>query len=204
MTQHYFSEDPGVERRQRTIRFEVAGREIEALSISGTFSTTKLDPGTAVLLSLHEHFPTSGDALDIGCGWGPIAISIALSSPQTQVYAVDINERAVSQTRENAKRLGLENIRAVLPTELELDQKFDAIWSNPPIRIGKSALHELMNTYLPRLRPGGSAYLVVQKQLGAESFQKWLTSEFDDRRVTKVENSKGYRVIRVTAPASYH
>jgi 16S rRNA G1207 methylase RsmC len=204
MTQHYFSEDPGVERRQRTIRFEVAGREIEALSISGTFSTTKLDPGTAVLLSLHEHFPTSGDALDIGCGWGPIAISIALSSPQTQVYAVDINERAVSQTRENAKRLGLENITAVLPTELELDQKFDAIWSNPPIRIGKSALHELMNTYLPRLRPGGSAYLVVQKQLGAESFQKWLTSEFDDCRVTKVENSKGYRVIRVTAPASYH
>ena len=103
MTQHYFSEDPGVERRQRTIRFEVAGREIEALSISGTFSTTKLDPGTAVLLSLHEHFPTSGDVLDIGCGWGPIAISIALSSPQTQVYAVDINERAASQTRENAK-----------------------------------------------------------------------------------------------------
>ena len=204
MTQHYFSEDPGVERRQRTIRFEVAGREIEALSISGTFSTTKLDPGTKVLLSLHEHFPTSGDVLDIGCGWGPIAISIALSSPQTQVYAVDINERAVSQTRENAKRLGLENITAVLPTELELDQKFDAIWSNPPIRIGKSALHELMNTYLPRLRPGGSAYLVVQKQLGAESFQKWLASEFDDCRVTKVENSKGYRVIRVTAPASYH
>ncbi|MGA1170908.1 MAG: class I SAM-dependent methyltransferase [Aquiluna sp.] len=204
MTQHYFSEDPGVERRQRTIRFEVAGREIEALSISGTFSTTKLDPGTKVLLSLHEHFPTSGDVLDIGCGWGPIAISIALSSPQTQVYAVDINERAVSQTRENAKRLGLENITAVLPTELELDQKFDAIWSNPPIRIGKSALHELMNTYLPRLRPGGSAYLVVQKQLGAESFQKWLASEFDDCQVTKVENSKGYRVIRVKAPASYH
>ena len=204
MTQHYFSEDPSVEKRQRTIRFEVAGRELEALSISGTFSTTKLDPGTKVLLSLHEHFPTSGDVLDIGCGWGPIALSIALSSPETQVFAVDINERAVTQTRENSKRLGLENITAVMPTELELDQKFDAIWSNPPIRIGKSALHELMHTYLPKLRPGGSAYLVVQKQLGAESFQKWLTSEFDDCQVTKLENSKGYRVIRVTAPASYH
>jgi 16S rRNA G1207 methylase RsmC len=204
MTQHYFSEDPSAEKRQRTIRFEVAGKEIEALSISGTFSTTKLDPGTKVLLSLHEHFPTTGDVLDIGCGWGPIALSIALSSPETQVFAVDINERAVTQTRENAQRLGLENITAVMPTELELNQKFDAIWSNPPIRIGKSALHELMHTYLPKLRPGGSAYLVVQKQLGAESFQKWLTSEFDDCQVTKLEISKGYRVIRVTAPASYH
>jgi 16S rRNA G1207 methylase RsmC len=142
--------------------------------------------------------------LDIGCGWGPIALSIALSSPETEVFAVDINERAVSQTIENAKRLGLENITAVMPTGLEPDQKFDAIWSNPPIRIGKSALHELMRTYLPRLRPGGNAYLVVQKQLGAESFQKWLASEFEDWQVTKVENSKGYRVIRVTAPASYH
>jgi 16S rRNA G1207 methylase RsmC len=204
MTQHYFSEDPNVERRQRTIRFELAGKEIEALSISGTFSTTKLDPGTKVLLSLHEQFPTAGDVLDIGCGWGPIALSIALSSPETEVFAVDINERAVSQTIENAKRLGLENITAVMPTGLEPDQKFDAIWSNPPIRIGKSALHELMRTYLPRLRPGGNAYLVVQKQLGAESFQKWLASEFEDWQVTKVENSKGYRVIRVTAPASYH
>ena len=89
--------------------------------------------------------------LDIGCGWGPIALSIALSSPEAEVFAVDINERAVSQTIENAKRLGLENIKAVMPTGLEPDQKFDAIWSNPPIRIGKSALHELMRTYLPRL-----------------------------------------------------
>lgn len=204
MTQHYFSEDPSVERRQRTIRFEVAGKEIEALSISGTFSTTKLDPGTKVLLSLHEHFPTSGAVLDIGCGWGPIALSIALTSPETEVFAVDINERAVTQTKENADRLGLKNLKAILPTDLDKSQKFDAIWSNPPIRIGKSALHKLMHTYLPRLMPGGDAYLVVQKQLGAESFQKWLASEFDDCQVTKVENSKGYRVIRVTAPASYH
>jgi 16S rRNA (guanine1207-N2)-methyltransferase len=105
-------------------------------------------------------------------GGGPIALSIALSSPETEVFAVDINERAVSQTTENAKRLGLENITAVMPTGQEPEQKFDAIWSNPPIRIGKSALHELMRTYLPKLRPGGSAYLVVQKQLGAESFSK--------------------------------
>lgn len=204
MAQHYFSEDPSVERRQRTIRFEVAGREIEALSVSGTFSTNKLDPGTKVLLGLDENFPASGDVLDIGCGWGPIALSIALLSPGTQVFAVDVNERAVEQTRENATRLGLANLTAYQPEELAEDQRFDAIWSNPPIRIGKPALHELMRTYLPRLKPGGSAFLVVQKQLGAESFQKWLETEFSQFQVAKVENSKGYRVIRVIAPASSH
>ena len=204
MAQHYFSEDPSVERRQRTIRFEVAGREIEALSVSGTFSTNKLDPGTKVLLGLYENFPASGDVLDIGCGWGPIALSIALLSPGTQVFAVDVNERAVEQTRENATRLGLANLTAYQPEELAEDKRFDAIWSNPPIRIGKTALHELMRNYLPRLKPGGSAYLVVQKQLGAESFQKWLETEFSQFQVAKVENSKGYRVIRVIAPANSH
>lgn len=204
MAQHYFSEDPSVERRQRTIRFEVAGREIEALSVSGTFSTNKLDPGTKVLLGLDDNFPASGDVLDIGCGWGPIALSIALLSPGTQVFAVDVNERAVEQTRENATRLGLANLTTYQPEELAEDQRFDAIWSNPPIRIGKPALHELMRTYLPRLKPGGSAFLVVQKQLGAESFQKWLETEFSQFQVAKVENSKGYRVIRVIAPASSH
>ena len=204
MAQHYFSEDPIVERRQRTIRFEVAGREIEALSVSGTFSTNKLDPGTKVLLGLHENFPASGDVLDIGCGWGPITLSIALLSPGTQVFAVDVNERAVEQTRENATRLGLANLTAYQPEELAKDQRFDAMWSNPPIRIGKTALHELMRNYLPRLKPGGSAFLVVQKQLGAESFQTWLATEFSHFQVAKVENSKGYRVIRVIAPASSH
>ena len=204
MAQHYFSEDPSVERRQRTIRFEVAGREIEALSVSGTFSTNKLDPGTKVLLGLNEDFPASGDVLDIGCGWGPIALAIALHSPATHVFAVDVNERAVEQTRETASRLGLSNLTACQPQELSADTKFDAIWSNPPIRIGKPALHELMRTYLPRLKPGGSAFLVVQKQLGAESFQKWLETEFSKFEVTKVENSKGYRVTKVIAPASSH
>ena len=202
MAQHYFSEDPSVETRQRLIRFEVGGHQIEALSVSGTFSTTKLDPGTKVLLGLNQHFPTSGDVLDIGCGWGPIALSIALTSPETQVFAIDVNGRAIAQTQENAIRLGAGNVRALLPEELSEKQRFDAIWSNPPIRIGKSALHGLMSSYLPRLKPGASAYLVVQKQLGAESFQKWLAEEFADCEVAKVENSKGYRVIRVTAPAS--
>lgn len=204
MAQHYFSKDPSAQQKQRQVSFEVAGRQIQAQTVSGTFSTSRLDPGTKVLLGLSADFPTSGDVLDIGCGWGPISLAIALSNPETKVFALDINERAVAQTNVNAKNLGLTNLAALTPENLNADQKFDAIWSNPPIRIGKPALHELMRTYLPRLKPGGVAYLVVQKQLGAESFQNWLAGEFEDCQVTKVENSKGYRVIRLRAPASFH
>ena len=201
MAQHYFSEDPGVERREREVSFEVGGKVISAKSVSGTFSTSGLDQGTKVLLALHEHFPKEGDVLDIGCGWGPIALSIASFSQEVKVYGVDVNERAVSQTKENASKLGLTNVFAYLPEELTGNQRFDAIWSNPPIRIGKKALHALMRDYLPRLKEGGSAYLVVQKQLGAESFQRWLTQEFESFEVSKVANSKGYRVIRAIAPS---
>ena len=201
MAQHYFSEDPGVERREREISFEVGGEVISAKSVSGTFSTAGLDKGTKVLLALHEQFPRSGEVLDIGCGWGPITLSIASLSPNVRVYGVDVNERAINQTKENASRLGLTNVFAYLPEQLDKDQEFDGIWSNPPIRIGKEALHALMRNYLPKLKAGGSAYLVVQKQLGAESFQKWLSAEFESFEISKVANSKGYRVIRATAPS---
>ena len=201
MAQHYFSEDPEVERREREVVFEVGGKVISAKSVSGTFSTSGLDQGTKVLLTLHEYFPKTGEVLDIGSGWGPIALSIASLCPKTKVFAVDVNGRAISQTKENASRLGLTNVFAYLPEQLDKNLEFDAIWSNPPIRIGKKALHALMRDYLPRLKGGGSAYLVVQKQLGAESFQKWLSTEFQGFEVSKVANSKGYRVIRATAPS---
>ena len=201
MAQHYFSEDPGVQRREREISFEVGGEVISAKSVSGTFSTAGLDKGTKVLLALHEQFPRSGEVLDIGCGWGPITLSIASLSPHVRVYGVDVNERAINQTKEIASRLGLTNVFAYLPEQLDKDQEFDGIWSNPPIRIGKEALHALMRNYLPKLKAGGSAYLVVQKQLGAESFQKWLSAEFESFEISKVANSKGYRVIRATAPS---
>ena len=201
MAQHYFSEDPGVERREREVVFEVGGKVISAKSVSGTFSTAGLDKGTKVLLALHEHFPETGEVLDIGCGWGPITLSIASLCPKTKVYGVDVNERAISQTKESASRLGLTNVFAYLPEQLDKNLEFVAIWSNPPIRIGKEALHALMRDYRPRMKAGGSAYLVVQKQLGAESFQKWLSTEFQGFEVSKVANSKGYRVIRATAPS---
>ena len=194
---HYFSADPSAEQKNLPVSFDVAGKSFELTSSSGTFSKGKLDAGTAVLLGLHEEFPVSGEVLDLGCGWGPIGIAIASLSPQTSVTAIDVNRRSLELANQNAKQLGLANYRAVENSELAKDAKFDAIWSNPPIRIGKQQLHGLLIWSLGMLSPTGSAFLVVQKQLGADSVQKWLQEIFPERKVERVANSKGYRVLKV-------
>jgi 16S rRNA (guanine1207-N2)-methyltransferase len=195
---HYFSAEPQAEAKSYPIEFEVAGRTIKALGASGTFSANKLDAGTRVLMNLHANFPSRGRVLDLGCGWGPISLALAIQSPELEVFAVDVNQRSLAQTAENAASLGLTNVSTSLESDMSDGQIFDQIWSNPPIRVGKEVLHALMEKYLPMLTFGGSAWMVVQKQLGAESFQKWLTERFRGFEVERVANDKGYRVLRVT------
>jgi 16S rRNA G1207 methylase RsmC len=200
--EHYFSPDPSAEKKLQTVSFRVENQTLNLSAISGTFSSTGLDKGTAVLLSLSELFPTSGDVLDLGCGWGAIATSIAKLRPNTKVWAIDVNQRSVQQTIANAKDLELTNVYALLPDELSDELLFDEIWSNPPVRIGKKELHLLLEKYLGKLKPGGRAMLVVQKQLGAPSLMRWLAESFAERKVEKVLVDRGYWVIRVTAPRS--
>lgn len=199
--EHYFSSEPTTKKNETEISFEVAGAKFDMAAASGTFSSTKLDPGTKVLLSQTSLFPKDGNVLDLGCGWGPIGIVIATLCPETKVRAVDINQRSIEQTQANADRIGLPNFSAHLVEDLPKDVKFAAIWSNPPIRIGKVALHELLKNYLPRLEEGGKAYLVVQKNLGADSLVRWLAEEFPDHEVARVGTAKTYRVIEVASPA---
>jgi len=199
--EHYFSSEPTTNKNETEISFEVAGAKFDMAAASGTFSSTKLDPGTKVLLSYTGLFPKDGTVLDLGCGWGPIGIVLASLSPETKVHAVDINQRSVGQTQANADRAGISNFQVHLAEDLPVNMKFDAIWSNPPIRIGKVALHELLKKYLTRLEDGGKAYLVVQKNLGADSLQRWLAEEFPDHAVSRAGTAKTYRVIEVVSPA---
>jgi 16S rRNA (guanine1207-N2)-methyltransferase len=201
--EHYFSSDPAAPKKTVNVLLEVAGTEIPIEAASGTFSSSKLDAGTAVLLKQDSHFPKDGNVLDIGCGWGPIGISIARISTETQVYGIDINQRSIEQSNLNAASLGLQNYWAMHSKDLPQDIKFSGIWSNPPIRVGKKVLHELMETFIPRLEPGGKAMLVVQKNLGADSFQRWLSVTFPETEVSRVATSKGYRVISVVSSPSY-
>jgi 16S rRNA (guanine1207-N2)-methyltransferase len=195
---HYFSQEPSSPLKPKTIQIPVAGEIVDVTTASGTFSPAQLDFGTEVLIEQMDLAPVSGNLLDLGCGWGPIALNLAKLRPNTKVWAVDVNTRSVELTQANAKNLGISNINAVLPDQVPADLRFSGIWSNPPIRIGKKELHELLLLWLPRLETGGEAYLVVQKNLGSDSLQKWLTEElatgFEVSRYTSI---KTYRVLKI-------
>ena len=195
---HYFSQEPGSALKPKSILIPVAGELMQVTTASGTFSPAQLDFGTEVLIEQMDLAPESGDLLDLGCGWGPIALNLAKLRPSTKVWAVDVNTRSVELTAKNAKDLGLSNITTCIPEDVPENVEFSGIWSNPPIRIGKKELHELLLKWLPRLAIGAEAYLVVQKNLGSDSLQKWLTEELaGNYEVSRYTSIKTYRVIKV-------
>src|SRR5438128_12147254 len=148
---HYFNAQPDVPDVRRPLNVVLDGKERVLETSAGIFSPDGVDKGTAVLLEEAPDPAREGELLDIGCGWGPIALTMALRSPAATVHAVDVNERSLALTAANARRLGLENVRTALPDDVPIDARFATIWSNPPIRIGKHALHELLLLWLPRL-----------------------------------------------------
>jgi 16S rRNA (guanine1207-N2)-methyltransferase len=161
----------------------------------GVFSGDRVDPGTVELLHAAPPPPASGHLLDLGCGYGPVAVALATQAPGATVWAVDTNRRALGLAGENAARLGLGNIRAVGPDAVEPEVRFATIWSNPPIRIGKDALHRLLLEWLGRLTPDGRGYLVVHKHLGGDSLAVWLDDQ--GHGTNKLASRKGYRILEV-------
>lgn len=197
-TNHYFSATPDSAPNWREIEVSIAGAPRRVDVAAGVFSHDGLDKGTRILLDEVPTPPSTGNFLDIGSGWGPIALSLALQSPEARVWAIDPNERAREATTRNAHKLSCANVTVVAPAEVPASESFDLIWSNPPIRVGKQVLHEIMTTWIPRLSEGGEAYLVVAKQLGADSLQKWLADTFPLMQVKRFATTRGFRVIRVT------
>jgi 16S rRNA G1207 methylase RsmC len=191
---HYFSTSPRSHFTTRTIRAVLAGREVEVVTAPGVFSPEHVDQGTRVLLDAVPEPAASGHLLDLGAGWGPIALTLALRAPDATVWAVDVNERALDLVRRNAARLGISNVNAALPDDVPAEVRFAAIWSNPPIRVGKRELHAMLEQWLSRLADDGIAWLVVAKHLGAESLQRWLADSLG-LDVMRAANSKGFRVI---------
>lgn len=198
MGDHYFSAHPSAPEQLRRIRVSLADRDVEVTTAGGVFSPDHVDSGTRVLLSNTPEPPAGGDFLDLGAGWGPISLSLAMLSPRARIWAVDVNERALDLVRRNADELGLHNVNAVLPEDVPDGISFRTIWSNPPIRVGKAVLHELMETWLPRLAERSDAYLVVQRNLGSDSLHRWLDAALDDRfSVHRHATAKGFRVLKV-------
>jgi 16S rRNA (guanine1207-N2)-methyltransferase len=192
---HYFEARPAVPSNPRTVRLHARGFDLELQADRGVFGSRGIDLGTQTLLREAPSPPPRGDLLDLGSGYGPIAIVLARLSPAARVWAVDVNERALELTRANAAAAKAETVTAVTPDQVPPDLRFDAIYSNPPVRVGKGALHELLLTWLPRLQPEAPAYLVVQRNLGADSLAAWLTEQ--GYRVTRLKSKKGYRILEV-------
>ena len=200
MSEHYFSASPAAPGPTRQIDVVLRGTPVRVTTAPGVFSGDRLDPGTRVLLDAVPDPPAGGTLVDLGCGWGPITLALAAASPQARVVAVDVNERARELTARNAAALGLDNVVVAAPEEAVglVDAGIAELWSNPPIRIGKAALHALLRTWLERLDSGGRAQLVVGKNLGADSLQRWIETELG-LRTERLASSKGFRVLTLHA-----
>ena len=197
--EHYFTADPTVAFERIPVECEVWDHSLRLDSGSGVFAKGRLDRGTAVLFGETEP-PVQGRFLDLGCGYGVIGLAIAQAVPLASVMGIDVNERAVKLMNDNARALGVQGrVVACTPDQVPSDYTFDEIWSNPPIRIGKEALHELLLTWLPRLVPGGRAVMVVGKNLGGDSLQRWLGEQ--GYPTSRIGSAKGFRVLESIRPA---
>ena len=196
---HYFEARPAVPSRPRTLRLHLGDLDLELQADRGVFGSKGVDAGTLILLKEAPPPPAQGDLLDLGAGYGPIAVALARRAPRARVWAVDVNERAVELAQANAATAGATNVTAGTPDAVPPDLRFDAIYSNPPVRVGKAPLHGLLDEWLPRLKPDAAAYLVVQRNLGSDSLAAWLREQ--GYQVMRLKSKKGYRILEVKRPA---
>lgn len=194
---HYFDDDPDTASDPVSVDVTLPDTGFVMETDRGVFSHGHLDTATSMLLRAELPIAPSGDLLDLGCGAGPIALTMARRSPGATVWAVDVNRRARELCERNAFRNGITNISVAHPHDVPAEIRFATIWSNPPIRIGKQALHELLTTWLARLAPSGSAVLVVQKHLGADSLQRWIIDS--GYACDRVASKSGFRLLTVRA-----
>ncbi len=186
---HYFAASPDVASDPREVELPLADLTLRFHTDTGVFARDGVDPGTRILLAEGGNAAGSGVLVDLGCGYGPIAVALGRRSPGAVVWAVDPNERARELCRRNAERNGAANVLVMAPDAVPAGP-IDELWSNPPIRIGKSAMRSLVTEWLDRLSPTGRAVMVVQKHLGADSFATWL-------------NASGYPTTRICARQAY-
>lgn len=192
---HYFEADPTARSQRREVRLDLPDLSLTLTTDRGVFSGDRVDPGTKYLLLEAPPPPPTGTFVDLGCGYGPIACTLASRAPAATVWAVDVNRRALELCAANADAAGLGNVRTSEPDHVPEDLRVDLICSNPPIRVGKAELHGMLRTWLGRLTADGRAVLVVQKHLGSDSLQRWLEGE--GWPTERIGSRAGYRLLEV-------
>ncbi len=194
---HYFDEEPTTESSPKEVTLLLPDGSLRLVTDRGVFGYDRIDPGTKLLLLKAPTLPDHGDLLDLGCGTGAIALTMARRAPHARVWAVDVNERARNLCKANAELNSLSNVVVAAPDDVPTDVRFSAIWSNPAIRIGKPALHAMLSRWFSRLEHEASAVMVVHKHLGSDSLQAWLERQgYPTRRLA---SSSGYRILESTS-----
>lgn len=197
--EQYFTATPTVSAHPKELQVELAGMPFRVHTASGVFCGSGLDKGTEVLLRKAPQLPANGTFVDVGCGWGPLTLVMARLRPQARVIGVDVNTRALELTARNAQDNGLTNVEVFNQSQAFTQikpQSVDLIWSNPPIRVGKEKLHQIWQAWQQKLHPNGEAYLVMGKNLGADTFTSWARS--NGWYAEKIASSKGFRLLHLT------
>ena len=201
MTEHYYSEKPGVAHDEREVIYQALGMRFACVTDAGVFSRDGLDMGTRILL---EALPElHGRILDLGCGWGPVGAALGKRYPDAQLVLTDVNSRAAELAARNLAANGVTNATVVQGDGFAaVEGEFDAIVLNPPIRTGKAVIYAMFADAAAHLSPGGALYIVIRKQQGAESAQKYLSTIYGD--VERIAREKGYWVLRCAKPEAGH
>lgn len=197
MAEHYYVENPGAAHDEKTVIFSALGRELRCVTDAGVFSRDGLDMGTRILL---EALPElRGQVLDLGCGWGPVGVVLGKRYPDARLLLTDVNARAAELAERNLADNGVANAKVVRGDGFEaVEGAFDAIVLNPPIRAGKAVIYALFADAAAHLNEGGALYVVIRKQQGAESAQRYLNTIYAD--VSRIAREKGYWVLRCSGP----
>jgi 16S rRNA (guanine1207-N2)-methyltransferase len=193
---HYYDPAPPAEHDRAIIHGQFEDSRFLFVTDSGVFSKRQIDPGTTLLLQsvLKEIKDTSLRVLDLGTGVGVMAIVLARLRPSLTVTGSDINSRAVTLAKENAKQLGVPNVQFKEADGVPDDTVLDLVLCNPPIRAGKDTVYRLFKEVRDHLAAEGVFYIVIRVKQGASSAKKELSSLFE--RVETVARAKGYHVIK--------
>ncbi|KRL38915.1 class I SAM-dependent methyltransferase [Liquorilactobacillus uvarum] len=197
MTNYYYSKNPDVKHDEQTWDFELLGNKLTFITDNGVFSKRTVDFGSRLLIESFEvDDQIQGNILDVGCGYGPIGLSIAKKYPERIIDMVDVNELALSLAQKNAEKNNIMNVNIKISDIYQQVEKADyaAIVSNPPIRAGKKIVHSILKEAYEHLQKNGKIMIVIQKKQGAPSAQKKLKEVFGN--CTVVAKEKGYFILK--------
>ena len=189
---HYFINDENLKSEIKEFKTNISGSEFKFKTDNGVFSKGELDFGTKLLIDVVLKEDISGNVLDFGCGYGVIGIVLA-KLKNVNMTMVDVNNRAIHLTKKNILENNIQNAIAFSSDGFtNIDKKFNYIVSNPPIRIGKVRLYEIIKDMKNYLESDGVIYLVIRKEQGAKSFIKDFSNEYE---IQVLDKSKGFYII---------